>query len=492
MSLNKEKYRTLSEEEKRLRREYHLVYQRGTWVFSWRTAEYGNYREVFGTNLDKAKKKALLWIELIESGKNPKLEEEAKKLSLDELFRQVIHKRQRNNAQSTTLRRYQSIADNFKHWCAKRKIDTVNQITAEHIEEYFGDASKGPIIPNTTRKGIRAVRKNGAAPGTLKLEKTFLKGVFTFAVERQYCAQNPVALAEVTIKDKLDDNLANRTFFEHEIPLLIAAANTLKTPRSFFGNCTLAEIIETLFLTGLRLNELIHLQWSDILWGRTEHGCISIEEKRYVETITIPLSHTAFPHFYLACQNKMTDDFLFDDGQLKALPMNHLPIKRKEVLKRLRVKDIKIDGNCMSISFDMHWRPKGKAGKVPLTRRQREIFDAILENDASSSGYVFKGRNGGKIQTSLLTLMNDAIKAAQIDIGGRKLSVHSTRHTFGFMLRSKGTPIETIKELMRHSKLKETMRYAKYDLEQGAEAIQILDNLNSFKSNKVREVSQAC
>jgi integrase len=54
--------------------------------------------------------------------------------------------------------------------------------------------------------------------------------------------------------------------------------------------------------------------------------------------------------------------------------------------------------------------------------------------------------------------------------------VHDLRHTFGFTLRERGVPIETIMGLMRHANIEETMIYAKYSDKQGAKEIMRLTN----------------
>lgn len=60
-----------------------------------------------------------------------------------------------------------------------------------------------------------------------------------------------------------------------------------------------------------------------------------------------------------------------------------------------------------------------------------------------------------------------------IEIAGINKSIrpHDLRHTFAVSLRRQGIGIETIKELMRHANIEETLIYAKYDLEEGRKAM---------------------
>ncbi len=58
-----------------------------------------------------------------------------------------------------------------------------------------------------------------------------------------------------------------------------------------------------------------------------------------------------------------------------------------------------------------------------------------------------------------------------------KFRVHDLRYTFGFTLRQRRVPIETIMGLMRHADIKETMIYAKYSDVEGAKTTTCLDGL---------------
>jgi len=57
----------------------------------------------------------------------------------------------------------------------------------------------------------------------------------------------------------------------------------------------------------------------------------------------------------------------------------------------------------------------------------------------------------------------------------RRVVIHTIRHTFASLLAIQGTPIYTIKKLMDHSDINQTMRYAKLQPEAGASAVKGLD-----------------
>jgi len=56
----------------------------------------------------------------------------------------------------------------------------------------------------------------------------------------------------------------------------------------------------------------------------------------------------------------------------------------------------------------------------------------------------------------------------------RRVVIHTLRHTFASLLAINGTPIYTIKKLMDHSDINQTMRYAKLQPEAGASAVKEL------------------
>jgi integrase len=57
----------------------------------------------------------------------------------------------------------------------------------------------------------------------------------------------------------------------------------------------------------------------------------------------------------------------------------------------------------------------------------------------------------------------------------RRVVIHTLRHTFASLLAISGTPIYTIKKLMDHSDINQTMRYAKLQPEAGASAVKGLE-----------------
>ena len=74
-----------------------------------------------------------------------------------------------------------------------------------------------------------------------------------------------------------------------------------------------------------------------------------------------------------------------------------------------------------------------------------------------------------RLKPILDRLFNQGLKVD--DITNRAV-IHSLRHTFASHLAINGIPIFTIQNLMNHSDIKQTMRYAKLSPESGKNAIQ--------------------
>lgn len=62
-----------------------------------------------------------------------------------------------------------------------------------------------------------------------------------------------------------------------------------------------------------------------------------------------------------------------------------------------------------------------------------------------------------------------------IDDAKRRVVIHTLRHTFASLLAINGTPIYTIKKLMDHSDISQTMRYAKLQPDAGADSVMELE-----------------
>ncbi len=98
----------------------------------------------------------------------------------------------------------------------------------------------------------------------------------------------------------------------------------------------------------------------------------------------------------------------------------------------------------------------------PKSNRTRHIpldvdLYAMLYERKAATGYVFLARDGQPFNNDRL---NNAIRKLCKQAGLRKIGWHTLRHTFASHLAMRGVPLPAIKELMGHSSIMTTMRYA--------------------------------
>jgi integrase len=118
-------------------------------------------------------------------------------------------------------------------------------------------------------------------------------------------------------------------------------------------------------------------------------------------------------------------------------------------------------------SVTFRWTQKASPGRVPLTPTSKRLLQRRA-GARTGSPFVFAHPDGGPIRSDYWEQFKRLLKLAGLSSVYR---VHDLRHTFGMSLRRKGVPLESIMGLMRHADIKETMIYAKYSDEEGAQQI---------------------
>lgn len=451
------------------------LYQRGDSYRYKRMVNGVMVRESLGDDLNLARAHADRLNHQINSGDDIVSGITAKKITLKKMFQE--NENLKNNIRQSTQKRYSAVKDNFLHWCEQNQHSKVVDIKSNVVDSYLHSRSTKPIIPNDhiKRKGVRAININGASEKTLVFEKSYLSSVFDYAVKREWIKSNPFKSSIFRIKKSKSksSDISLRSFTKEEMLLLIEAAANINNHKSF-GNCTWQEVLTFFFKTGLRENELLNLQWSDIDWAKGNYGVINLDAKEYVETLKLDDYPEAISILKQHIQNKCDDDLVFEADELEQLPIYSFPFRSHKTFLNLRCKNIKLDEKTSSIENHIFWEPKASTGYVPLSLGMNTLLKSIAKKSVTD-GFVFSSHVGGRIRTQLLPILKKTVKAAKINIGKRTLTLHSTRHTFGCMLRDNNIPLETIMGLMRHSDIKETLRYAPYSLKEGSKAIQVMD-----------------
>jgi len=173
---------------------------------------------------------------------------------LDQVFAQFLDYSEINHAPRTTLR-YSQVINNFRLYQLLKapKIARVSQLDLTFFEQY--KKFRKTVDPRTLDLPdgfpieVRANAMKGR-PKTINYELKTLKSIFSFARKRGLCRHNP--LEDITYF-KIVEDAEPRFLTRSECEALLAASDERLHP-----------IFYTFLNTGLRLGELLNLQWGDI------------------------------------------------------------------------------------------------------------------------------------------------------------------------------------------------------------------------------------
>lgn len=110
----------------------------------------------------------------------------------------------------------------------------------------------------------------------------------------------------------------------------------------------------------------------------------------------------------------------------------------------------------------------GKARKIPISNALQEVFDSIDK----TSEYVFLNPKTKKPYIDLKKSFHKVLKLANI----QNFRFHDLRHTVATRLVEKGIDLIVVQEILGHSKITTTQRYAHPVPERKQQAINILNN----------------
>lgn len=142
---------------------------------------------------------------------------------------------------------------------------------------------------------------------------------------------------------------------------------------------------------------------------------------------------------------------------------------RRNALFSLRWEDIDFQAGTIFLRADAAKSKKHMI--IPMNATVRETLTAWKEQERKDSGLVFANPLTGKKFDNCNNSWKSLLKAAGIE----KFRWHDMRHDFASRLVMNGVDLNTVRELLGHSDIKMTMRYAHLAPEKKRMAVDTLD-----------------
>lgn len=137
----------------------------------------------------------------------------------------------------------------------------------------------------------------------------------------------------------------------------------------------------------------------------------------------------------------------------------------------LNLKWENIDFEYRFIEIEKQENKGHKQIRIPITNKLMDVFKRI---GIKEHGYVFVNLETGKPYNTIRKSWSSALKAANIE----NFRFHDLRHTVATRLVEKGIDLVVVKEILGHSKIETTIRYAQAVPKRKLEAIDVLNSYN--------------
>lgn len=139
-------------------------------------------------------------------------------------------------------------------------------------------------------------------------------------------------------------------------------------------------------------------------------------------------------------------------------------LRRGELLQ-LRWRDL--DLTCSTLTVHGAGAKSGQTRHVPLNSEATSVLSAWRPADAQMGDFVFPGAKPDVALTDVKNGWTSLLKKAKVS----RFRFHDTRHTFASKLVMAGVDLNTVRELLGHSDISMTLRYAHLAPEHKAAAV---------------------
>ncbi|HFZ2573605.1 TPA: tyrosine-type recombinase/integrase [Pseudomonas aeruginosa] len=141
-------------------------------------------------------------------------------------------------------------------------------------------------------------------------------------------------------------------------------------------------------------------------------------------------------------------------------------MRRGEVFN-LTWADIDLKNKTITVEGDTS--KSGQTRHIPMNREALATIEVWKDQHTRDSGYVFPSRDGKRLD-NVNTSWEGVLKLAKVT-GFRW---HDLRHTFASKLVMAGVPLNTVRDLLGHSDLAMTLRYAHLAPDSKASAVELI------------------
>ena len=213
----------------------------------------------------------------------------------------------------------------------------------QHIEPYFGSKRLDEIKRRHVKEFIGILKSKGLSESRAKVIKAVLSGIFENAIEDEIVSVNPCQ--GTTKYCGKDAETSINPLTATEVQKMLENASGLKIE--------LSTVYLVAVRTGLRLGELLALEWSDIDWNKRYIEVSKTYDYRLKKTRapknkksrTVDLTPATMEALRnLRNQRKVVSisGLIFVNGKGKRLMYNYIPKKLKEVSPRpIRFHDLR-------------------------------------------------------------------------------------------------------------------------------------------------------
>ena len=405
----------------------------------------------------------------LDEGRLPVEEHAKREMTVATFARDVWLKKKATELRPSSLARYRAVTDHFIEYLEHRGLRSpvLGAIGYEIAADYVAHRASTPLMPNGQKKFTRAIR-HGAAKKTIHFERETLFQLFKEAARRELVKHNPFADVRPKRPSIHEVAAVHHPLTVEEESALLCAAEELDRSRSDKRNPMFHDMVLFLVRTGLREDEMRHLEWTDIDW---KEGLIQVRQKRVEETRTVPIPRIAVPGLRKRLAGKAPQDPVFRNEEDIAAFGVMLNIRGKRDMLEIKAGEVDLAALRIVTPRTYIWKPKGTNGVVPMCSAVKGLLAGLAER--KTSNFIFSHRDGGSCRVDLLELLKAAQKMAGI---GGNLRIHDLRHTLAIRLRrDKGVALEAIMGILRYADIRETLIYAPYSLEEGRAAISRLD-----------------